>query len=60
MSKYSVKIYNCGKLEDARILEETDKIQLSDYYIQDNQLWGEVWAETDEEELYYEKSNHLS
>lgn len=40
MSKYSVKIYNCGKLEDARILEETDKIQLADYYLQDNQLWG--------------------
>lgn len=55
MTKYLVKIYNCGKLEDARILEETDKIQLADYYIQDNQLWGEVWAETDEEELYYEK-----
>lgn len=55
MTKYLVKIYNCGKLEDKQILEETDKIQLADYYIQDNQLWGEVWAETDEEELYYEK-----
>ena len=55
MTKYLVKIYNCGKLEDARILNETDKIVLADYYIQDNQLWGEVWAETDEEELYYEK-----
>ena len=55
MTKYLVKIYNCGKLEDVQILEETDKIQLADYYIQDNQLWGEVWAETDEEELYYEK-----
>lgn len=55
MTKYLVKIYNCGKLEDARILEETDKIELADYYIQDNQLWGEVWAETDDDELYYEK-----
>jgi hypothetical protein len=55
MTKYLVKIYNCGKLEDVQILEETDKIQLADYYIQDNQLWGEVWAETDEDELYYEK-----
>lgn len=40
MTKYLVKIYNCGKLEDVQILEETDKIQLADYYIQDNQLWG--------------------
>lgn len=55
MTKYLVKIYNCGKLVDKQILEETDKIQLADYYIQDNQLWGEVWAETDEEELYFEK-----
>lgn len=39
MTKYLVKIYNCGKLEDVQILEETDKIQLADYYIQDNQLW---------------------
>lgn len=55
MTKYLAKIYNCGKLIDKQILEETDKIQLADYYIQDNQLWGEVWAETDEDELYYEK-----
>ena len=55
MTKYLVKIYNCGKLVDKQILEETDKIVLADYYIQDNQLWGEVWAETDDEELYYEK-----
>lgn len=55
MTKYLVKIYNCGKLVDKQILEETDKIELADYYIQDNQLWGEVWAETDEDELYFEK-----
>mgnify|MGYP000546899105 CR=1 FL=1 len=55
MTKYLVKIYNCGVLVDKQILEETDKIKLADEYIQNNQLWGEVWAETDEEELYFEK-----
>lgn len=55
MSKYSVKIYNCGELVDTQIVNETDKIKLADYYVQDNQLWGEVWAETDEEELYFER-----
>lgn len=40
MTKYLVKIYNCGKLEDVQILEETDKIELADYYIQRQSTLG--------------------